>query len=173
MCSKIHILILFGAIPMLMTACGKAQDKKGDSKDTANRGGANYAVISFNKTNTWLFKDAKPATLSADEIREVENILHEAIEDYNREPYLLRAHPEYNLDKSRFVIDPSSYKRQFVPVLNAKGEKEVWVNCFCEDNFDDWRKEVVQVEDGGKCFFNVKINLSKKTWYDLRVNGEA
>lgn len=155
---------------MFMTACGQ----NGNSGDNlVNIGGTNYAVIKFDRANSWLFKDAKPAALSIDEISEVEDILREAIEDYNREPYPLRAHPEYNLDKSRFVIDLSQYKRQLVPVLNVKGEKEVWVNCFCEDDFDDWKEEIVSVEDGGKCFFNIKVNLTKKMWYELRVNGEA
>lgn len=170
MCSKIHALILFGIVLIFVMACGQS----GNSEDTlVNVKGASYAVIKFDRANSWLFKDSKPAALSTDEISEVEDILREAIEDYNREPYPLRAHPEYNLDKSRFIINLSQYKRQLVPVLNAKGEKEVWVNCFCEDDFDGRKEEIVCVEDGGKCFFNVKINLTKKAWYDLRVNGKA
>ena len=29
------------------------------------------------------------------------------------------------------------------------------------------------VDDGGNCYFNFKINLTTKKFYDLRVNGEA
>lgn len=57
--------------------------------------------------------------------------------------------------------------------LNKKGEKEVWINCFCVDVRRDWKKQIVEVYDGGNCFFNLKINLNKSQYYELSVNGEA
>jgi hypothetical protein len=47
--------------------------------------------------------------------------------------------------------------------LNSKGEKEVWINCFCRDGERDWRKNLVFVKDGGNCYFNLKVNLSRGT----------
>ncbi len=59
-------------------------------------------------------------------------------------------------------------------IKNVKGEKEVWVNCFCSVQYMDyWKKQVVFVKDGGNCFFNVKINITKKSFSDFEVNGEA
>ena len=111
-----------------------------------------YTVIRFDKTYTWIFKNAEPSDLTVEEIKETERLLLTCIEEYNREPYPLKAHPEYKLDKNKFIIDLTQYKKQFIPVLNRKGEKEVWVNCFCEDNFNDWKQQIVKVQDGGKWF---------------------
>jgi hypothetical protein len=35
-------------------------------------------------------------------------------------------------------------QKQLIAATNNKGEKEVWVNCFCR---------IYLVEDGGNCFF--------------------
>ena len=104
-------------------------------------------------------------------------LLSECIEKYNLDQQkqfdkINKEHPEHRFNKSDFIIDLTKYKRQIIAVTNDKGEKEVWVNCFCNDaNY--WKKEIVQVMDGGKCFFNFKINLTTKKYFDLRVNGEA
>jgi hypothetical protein len=59
-------------------------------------------------------------------------------------------------------------------VTNKKGEKEVWVNCFCDTwNSNRWKTEILFVEDGGNCYFNFRINLATKKYHDLGVNGEA
>ena len=67
------------------------------------------------------------------------------------------------------------YKRQLVPVVNPKGEKEVYVNCFCRnDNSSfgrEWRTKLLLIDGGGTCFFSIKINLTQKKSYELMVNG--
>lgn len=164
---KIVLILLF--LPLLSPlACSRTCGKK-----ILNTDDFTYTVIRFDKSYTWIFKNAEPSDLTVEEIKETERLLLTCIEEYNREPYPLKAHPEYKLDKNKFIIDLTQYKKQFIPVLNRKGEKEVWVNCFCEDNFNDWKQQIVKVQDGGKCFFNVKINLMTKECYGLRVNGEA
>ena len=60
------------------------------------------------------------------------------------------------------------------PIQKNNGQKEVWVNCFCQLSGDNkWKTEVVHVADGGNCYFNFKINLTTKTCYDFAVNGVA
>ena len=73
---------------------------------------------------------------------------------------------------SNLTIEFSDYKFQFVPVINEKGEKEVWANSFCGE-FENWKTQIVQVDDGGKCFFNLYINLNQKSYYRFSVNGYA
>jgi hypothetical protein len=34
-------------------------------------------------------------------------------------------------------------------------------------------KSLIAVMDGGACFFNVKYDPVKKSFYDLTINGEA
>lgn len=104
------------------------------------------------------FKDVKESTLSDTDILQIESLANKGISEYNKQTKWSK------IDKT--------YKVQMVSVINAKGEKEVWLNCFCDD-YPNWRKRILEVRDGGSCFFNLKINLSKGKCYDIRVNGEA
>jgi len=50
------------------------------------------------------------------------------------------------------------------------GVKEVWI-IFCSNtDSDKWRTSIVAVEDGGNCYFNFKVNLYKKAYYELEIN---
>ena len=77
------------------------------------------------------------------------------------------------LVKNYFILILNRYKRQYMPIINKYGEKEVWVNCFCEHWNWDLKTRPVEVRDGGNCFFNLKINLSKNIYYNLMINGDA
>ncbi|SDD00270.1 hypothetical protein [Williamwhitmania taraxaci] len=136
------------------------------------------AVLPFDTTQYCVFKDSKPTNLTTDDLLKIEILLKKCINDYN--PYHERQfkeindkHPEYKLEKKSFIIDLVRYKRQYVAITNVKGEKEVWVNCFCATWNTDWRKDLILVEDGGNCFFNLKINLTTGQYYELMVNGDA
>ena len=37
----------------------------------------------------------------------------------------------------------------------------------------DWKKYSIFIKDGGNCYFNLKINLATRQYYELRVNVEA
>ena len=117
---------------------------------------SSYAIIPCKQATP--FKKAKEASLSEVEIRQIESIANKGIEEYNK-------HTKWE----KIDLD---YKVQLVPVINQKGEKEVWINGFCDDE-RDWRKIIVSIRDGGNCFFQMKINLSKKKCYDVGINGEA
>ena len=71
---------------------------------------------------------------------------------------------------------PDDYDKQFVGATDASGDKIIWVNCFCkkeESVFKNWKNSIIHVADGGNCFFHVKINITKNTFLDLMVNGNA
>jgi hypothetical protein len=127
------------------------------AKDTSE----NYVVLPFNPQNeSWMFRNAKAATLEESEITEIENLLKKAVDEHNA------------TQKEPQKIELPKYKRQYVAVINNQGEKEVWANCFAGD-FENWREDIVMVDDGGKYFFKVKINLTKNMFYDFMVNGMA
>ena len=136
-----------------------------------------YVILKFNTKDTWLFKSAKPTSLSNNEIQAIEGILKKCIDKHNiyqEKEYKKNSqkYPEYNFNRGDFIIDLSRYKRQYIPVINSRGEKEVWINCLCSSEWHKyWRDEIVMVMDGGNCYFNVIINMSKKTYYNLMVNG--
>lgn len=73
-----------------------------------------------------------------------------------------------NLDK---------YFRQYVGLTDEKGTRYILINFIWaksgvwddKDALTDW----IQVDDGGSSFWNIKYNLSTKTFYDGQVNGVA
>jgi hypothetical protein len=118
------------------------------------------AILKFHQYDTDLFKNAKPTDLNKADIKSVDSLAKLAVLKYNR--------------TSKYPIERklSRYYKQLIAVVNKKGEKLVWLNCMC--NVDDglkWRKGRVIVSDGGTCFFQLKVNLTKKETYDFYVNG--
>lgn len=66
------------------------------------------------------------------------------------------------------------YNRQFVPAEMEGGDKLIWINCFIYADAEvqkRWKTDIIYVADGGNAFFNLKINLTRSTYYDLMVNG--
>lgn len=116
--------------------------------------------------------------MTNDDLLKIEIILNKCINDYNPNQErqfkeINDKHPEYKLDKKYFIIDLTRYKRQYVAIINSKGEKEVWINCFCNTWDKNWKTNLIFVHDGGNCYFNLKINLTTRKYYELMVNGDA
>ena len=140
---------------------------------------SDFAILSFNAEWHWIFKNVKPTELTQSELIEIEEILKTVILENNKEQKIEliehnKKYPEYQQTETGYELELDGYKRQYVPVINEKGEKEVWINFFC-DGFgaDNWKTEIVQVEDGGNCYYNIKINLETKEHYELGINGNA
>ena len=87
---------------------------------------SNYAVISYTHGDSFLFKNAKATTLTTQEIQKIEALMNKGIDEHN---------------KTEWGKIDMEYKIQLVPVINEKGEKEVWINGFCE-SFGNWREEI-------------------------------
>jgi len=121
-----------------------------------------FAIFDYTAENFgWKFKNAQAIKLSGDEIAEVKNLTKKAVAEYNSKQ-----------KKSEWEIKLDTYRFQFLPVINENGEKEVWVNSFCTD-FPNWQTQIVSVTDGGNCFFNLYVNLTKNSYDRFYVNGEA
>lgn len=134
-------------------------------------------ILPLIKNMKWLVKDTIPTVLSNKDLQKIEDILYQCIDTHNvhAENYyndLQKKHPERKLKKKNFIIDLAKYKRQYMASLNSKGEKVVWVNCFCGTKFASSEYPVI-VNDGGNCFFNLKTNLRTGKYYDFFVNGDA
>jgi hypothetical protein len=115
----------------------------------------NYEVDS---TNT-------PFTLTQDDISEIDTLFHQSVDTFDSK--LAEIFKQF----SYIDLKQYDYKRQYVCYLNKKGEKIVYINCFCNSMNLDWHKDVVFVFDGGKCFFHLIINLKTKKYIDFFVNG--
>jgi hypothetical protein len=111
-----------------------------------------YDTVSFS-TFPLICKNAQPTDLTTDEINETDKLTYQCITKYNDS-----------------LLDMTEYKRQYIPVLNDMGQKVVWVNYFC-NNLAYWKKQPVKTYGGGRCYFQLKVNLSEKYYYDFSVNG--
>jgi hypothetical protein len=176
-----QITILAYILTTCLTSCGQINSQM-ESKEqqtlTNQIDTSKVAILPFDTTQYWVFKNSEPTDLTNDDLQKIETILNKCINDYNPDQErqfkeINNKHPEYKLDKKNFIIDLTRYKRQYFAVTNSKGEKEVWVNCFCNTWNKNWKKDLVYVNDGGNCYFNLKINLTTGQYYELMVNGDA
>jgi hypothetical protein len=155
---------------LALSACRteKPKEKVDNFQTSLSYDSTRTVILPLDKGSNYPFNNLehKPATLAQEDIGQIERSLIESVTKYNNS--LAVGHDDYKID-----LKGRDYKKQLVAVTNSKGEKEVWVNCFCDDWDKAWRARVVSVEDGGPCYFNFKINLTTKKVYDLMVNGFA
>jgi hypothetical protein len=147
---KILIFLIFS---ITLSSFGQSRSVE---KIKINKG--KIALIEYDKNWIFPFKNAEPAQLNDTDFKEIERLLIECI------------------SKSNELLPLKRYYRQYVVVRNENGEKEVYVNFMCELvslDFADWKKELIDISDGGNCYFNVKINLSSKTYYNLIINMQG
>ena len=134
-----------------------------------------FAILSFDIWGKFGFDSTYSfATLNESDSSKIEILIYQSIQQYNSK-----------LSKERFKykgVDTGRlhYKMQIIPAMNNKGQKEIWVNGFCshrngwrEPFNQNWKEQIVLVEDGGNCYFNFKINLDTKEYYSFYVNGYA
>ncbi|WP_019943581.1 hypothetical protein [Dyadobacter beijingensis] len=106
-----------------------------------------------------IFPNAVQYDLNDQELMEIESLLTQCILE----------------NKGVLSRQLDSYDRQYVAVINQQKEKEVWVNCECKRKYDtdSYKYRLVDVDDGGDCYFRVKVNLDKHKFHSFSVNGEA
>lgn len=76
-------------------------------------------------------------------------------------------------DPSRRIDNPTEYYRQYLAV-STNGKRKLFLNAICSAHQDaNWRKSLIVVEDGGKCFWHAIYDPSTRTFSDLSVNGTA
>lgn len=171
-----NILII---VTLLLTACNqspKSELKISDKLVPASD--SQIAIIKYDTALHGMFKNGTPTTLSVKEINAIEEIMEQFVSEYNAkwETYILEKQPkspDYRLSKEDFLIELRTYGRQYVAIVNINGDKEIWINCFCQIDGTDWKERVIVTKDGGKCHFQLKVNLTTKTFYEVNINGEA
>ena len=162
---KKSILIILGILNF--TIC-KAQSDFVILKDqqTINELISTYKILPESSQTT---------ELTQAEFNLVEKMSKECIENYNdkiTEGFKKRGEKR-KYAKMYKVMELQNYKIQYVPYLNEKGEKEIWINGFCDDFDSDWKKEIISVFDGGNCYFTIRLNLSTGECLEIGTNGYA
>lgn len=100
-----------------------------------------YFVFKFDKNRDHIFfnGDFTSTDLSYDEIRQIEKAIRKR---------------SATSSKNERIYHSGRYYKQFLPVLNSKGEKEVWVSCFCMASQKSyWKDFMILTDGGGRCFF--------------------
>lgn len=155
---KKSFLLIFILMQFLLLSCGKNQ--------TSAQLKSNQSVVEAESKMDWLFgKNYKNWSPGSEDITAADKLLAAAFKDQER--------GTVNRVSGKSLDD---YNMQFVGAADANGDKIIWINCFCkkeENFFKEWKKNIVHVADGGNCFFNVKINITKNTYTDFMVNGDA
>ena len=169
--SYINILTIAFCLTIALNSCGQFKNTKVDqvvNNKSAQIDTSKTAIIAFKKKSVYPFDNTfSPANLTQTDLHSIDSLLIACVTDYNNS--LDNDHKEWGID-----LKKRNYRKQLIAVTNEIGEKEVWVNCFCHTLYDNtWKTDIVIVDDGGNCFFNFKINLTTKKFYDLDVNGEA
>ncbi|MBT3181784.1 MAG: hypothetical protein HN337_04650 [Deltaproteobacteria bacterium] len=66
----------------------------------------------------------------------------------------------------------SKYKRQYYCGVRGS-QKYIHADFFCDTMGFDWKKDKIEVMDGGDCFFGVEYDLKTGKFFNFYVNGEA
>ncbi|MBS1508113.1 MAG: hypothetical protein JSS79_15850 [Bacteroidetes bacterium] len=116
--------------------------------------------------------------LSKAELLECERLVQKYVVEYNslgleRFEELQKQDPGVPYVKTSFTIELEEYGRQYIAVIE-NGQKIVYGNFFCEPKIYTRRaKEFVLANDGGNCYFSMKINLNTKEVFDHHENGHG
>jgi hypothetical protein len=167
---KSSVLVLVSVL-VLLIACNPKSNK---AKDEINALRLSYdtskiAIIPWDSAK-YRFENLgyKKGQLTQKDLGMVDSLVRVCVTQYNQQLNLPGEDKEYEID-----LNKHSYKWQIVAITNSSGEKEVWVNCFCDEWNKSWKTNILVVHDGGPCYFNLMINLTTQTFYDLMVNGFA
>ncbi len=166
--TKLSLALLFfiGAV-----SCGQNNSSTKTLDTTANEqllfDTSKIAILPVDTSDHWLFKDAKSMRLTNQDLKYVDKIFNDCIHAHNIKQDTTKEFNEF--------IDLRKYKIQYVPFISSNGQKKVYVNAFCSYywNFDStgWKKYMIEVQDGGSCFFHVTINLTESKYEDFYTNG--
>lgn len=154
-------LFMIGCI-LLLSVAGFKRGHQNKNYKAATIDTAKYTILQFDgkRDHDHFDKDVKPVVLSAGDIKKVDELFKVAVKKHGKQS-------KYNPQS------PAHYYKQIVAVLNSRGEKIIWINCFCANDFPYWKTTLVSVLDGGSCFFNLNINLNTGEDYSFAVNGVA
>lgn len=124
-------------------------------------------------------QDSKKKTqLSINELRIINHNIIKGVNDYNDKLKIRlekwnKESKTSTLDFEKEKLNLRYFYRQYFVSTNESGDKIVNVFCFCVYYDDDWRKNQVYVMDGGNCYLNITINITKNKIEYFGTHGEA
>ena len=134
-------------------------------------------ILINSEYNDWLHnrKGYKMWSPDMNDIKLMDNILKNAID--NNEFDFLKNPTLSSIKKN--------YYRQLIPYIDENGNHIIEINAFCDilDNPPDpndekpkwtkmdWKNYHVLVDDGGDCYWQIKINIDKEDYINYGPNG--
>lgn len=71
------------------------------------------------------------------------------------------------------LLAREGYVLQVVPVRTVQGDTLVHVNALCGPDELPWRARLIQVQDGGSCYYQLWVDLTRRICLRFAVNGVA
>ena len=110
------------------------------------------------------------------ELGEARLLLEKAVAAYNEKQTedfvtFMTENPASDWAQTDLYIELDRYYRQYIPFMNERGNRCVWMNLFCRP-IGDWKAHRVQAEGGGVCFFSIGLNLDTGKRFDFIVNDK-
>ncbi|SEO96834.1 hypothetical protein SAMN05444671_3853 [Flavobacterium sp. CF108] len=152
---------------IFLTSC--SQQKKIISSDKFDN---RIVIINSSENIKWISKKAyKPWNPNKSELNIIDSVLEKAV-----------------IDKRSLFLKQQSLKElkerymQYLCYINDDGDKIVYINSFCKvptiyhngkEKLLDWQNEMIDIADGGSCYWNIKINISTQSYFELMINGES
>jgi hypothetical protein len=167
--SQLIIIAVIVILTLPFIVDGQVSDKSIKSKDIIKKKDelhydtSRTTIIMLSSKNRWAFDTSyKQGFLTQAELNSVDSILVACVTNYNNK----RDRNYYH----KIDLSNLNYRKQLIVLVNMEGKKEIYVNCFCKIDDDSWKTEYFRVYDGGNCFFNFKINVAERQYFDLQVN---
>lgn len=120
----------------------------------------------------------KKSTLSELELKLVSKNLIKAVDEYNVSLKIKlekwnKKSTYYTWNYEKEKLNLRNYYRQYFISTNKNGDKIISIFCFCSYTDDSWRHQKIQVFDGGTCYLNIEINLTKNSYSIVQTHGLA
>ena len=158
----LRIIFLLSITVSVMNASGQPTPK--NQKKIKKADMSSIVVLPYDTNDYWLFEGrCLNADLSVSDVNTIDRLVRECIDEYM----------QGRSRRSPDAVSRRGYNLQLVAVINPHGEKEVWVNGLCKRAKHNWRSDIVLVMDGGNCYYKLRINLTKGTFYGFGINGIA
>jgi len=173
-----NLLFSFTISILCLTSCIDGNHKTNTSNQNESGTEVKTTILLNSERNNWYLKNYgyQKWEPKINDIKIVQEVIDNAI-----------VNSEFDFLKKPVKEYIKEYYLQYIPYINENGERIIEVNAFCEiwdfppppesksDEWIkmDWKNEYVMVFDGGDCYWRLTINIDKKEYYDLMINGVA
>jgi hypothetical protein len=123
-------------------------------------------------------KTEAKSKLSKKELKIVDNLLINAVNIYNDSLKIKlnswnKKDKTYHWDYEKEKLNLRYYVRQYSISTNENGDKVVHILCLCSYDSEMWRNQRISVNDGGSCYLNAEINITKNKVEYFGTHGLA